>query len=134
MKVVLDTNIIVAAYASRGLCNSLFELCLDRCSVIISDFILNEVKKTLAKKLKMPDTNVTTVIDFLKEFCILSSYSRLAESVCRDKSDNEILALAVSNNAEYIITGDNDLLVLREYNGIPIVNPRDFWGIVKNIK
>ncbi len=134
MKVVLDTNIIVAAYASRGLCNSLFELCLDRCSVIISDFILNEVKKTLAKKLKMPDTNVTTVIDFLKEFCILSSYSRLGESVCRDKSDNEILALAVSNNAEYIITGDNDLLVLREYNGIPIVNPRDFWAVVKNIK
>src|SRR4030042_3717446 len=115
MKLVLDSNIIVAAYAGRGLCNSLFELCLDRYSVIISDFILVEVRRTLHTKLKMPTKNVQIIIDYLKEFCILSVYEKLKENICRDKNDNDIIALALSNNAEYLITGDKDLLVLKKY-------------------
>jgi putative PIN family toxin of toxin-antitoxin system len=131
MKIVLDSNIIVAAYAGRGLCNSVFELCLDRHSVIISDFILKEVYRTLHSKLKMPIKNVQIIIDYLKEFCILSEYEKLKEIICRDKNDNDIIALALSNNVGYLITGDNDLLVLKKYKNVKIISPRDFWVIVK---
>jgi putative PIN family toxin of toxin-antitoxin system len=133
MKIVLDSNIIVAAYAGRGLCNSVFELCLDRYSVIISDFILKEVYRTLHSKLKMPVRNVQIIIDYLKEFCIVSDYEKLKETICRDKNDNDVIALAVSNNVEYLITGDNDLLVLKKYKNVKIIPPRDFWVIVKGI-
>lgn len=133
MKIVLDSNVIVAAYAGRGLCNSLFELWLDRHSIIISDFILDEVRRTLNTKLKMPLKNVRIIIDYLKEICILSGYEKLTESVCRDKNDNEIIALAIKNSAEYLISGDNDLLILKKYKNVRIVSPRDFWKIVKDI-
>jgi len=132
MKIVLDSNIIVAAYAGRGLCNSLFELCLDRHSILISDFILNEVKRTLHNKFKMPLPNVQIIIDYLKEFCILSTYNKITDNICRDKNDNDIISLAVSNNADYLITGDNDLLVLKKYNKIKIISPRDFWVLSKS--
>lgn len=133
MKIVLDSNVIVAAYAGRGLCNSLFELCLDGHSIIISDFILDEVCRTLNTTLKMPVKNVRIIIDYLKEICILSGYEKLKESVCRDKNDNEIIALAIKNSAEYLISGDNDLLLLKKYKNVRIVSPRDFWKIVKDI-
>lgn len=132
MKIVLDSNIIVAAYAGRGLCNSLFELCLDRYSVVISNFILEEVYRTLYSKLKMPKKNVQIIIDYLKEFCILSEYEKLISKVCRDKNDDDIIALALSNNADYLITGDKDLLVLKKYKNIKILSPREFWVIVKD--
>ncbi len=132
MKIVLDSNIIVAAYAGRGLCNSLFELCLDRYSVVISNFILEEVYRTLYSKLKIPKKNVQIIIDYLKEFCILSEYEKLISKVCRDKNDDDIIALALSNNADYLITEDKDLLVLKKYKNIKILSPREFWVIVKD--
>ena len=131
MKIVLDSNIIVAAYAGRGLCNSLFELCLDRHEIIISEFILTEVSRTLHNKIKMPLQNVQIIIDYLKEFCILSTYNKLPENICRDKNDDDIISLAVSNNVNYLITGDKDLLVLKKYKKVKIISPREFWVIVK---
>jgi uncharacterized protein len=131
MKIVLDSNIIVAAYAGRGLCYSLFELCLDRFTIISSEYILTEVQRTLHKKLKMPQNSVQIIIDYLKEFCILSTYNKLSENICRDKNDNDIIALAFDNNVDYLITGDQDLLVLKKYKKVKIISPRDFWVIVK---
>ena len=75
--------------------------------------------------------NVQIIIDYLKEFCILSTYKKITDNICRDKNDNDIISLAVSNNVDYLITGDNDLLVLKKYNKIKIISPRDFWTLSK---
>ncbi len=131
MNIVLDTNVIVAAFASRGLCSSVFELCLDRCSIIISKHILTEVHRTLFKKFKMAEENIGSVIEYLEEYCYVKEYTQLNENVCRDKDDDEILALAKSNDVEYIITGDNDLLILKAYGSTKIISPRQFWEISK---
>ena len=50
----------------------------------------------------------------------------LASQVCRDPDDDNILAAAMGGNCDCIITGDKDLLVLRAYEGINILSPRDF--------
>lgn len=70
---------------------------------------------------------------FLQEFCIVGDFEKLDERVCRDISDDNILALAKSSQPRYIITGDKDLLVLEKYNSIPIITPREFWDISKKI-
>ncbi|PIP70614.1 MAG: putative toxin-antitoxin system toxin component, PIN family, partial [Nitrospirae bacterium CG22_combo_CG10-13_8_21_14_all_44_11] len=49
----------------------------------------------------------------------------------RDKDDNIIIGTALSGNAEFIITGDEDLLVLKTYKGIDIITPREFWSRLK---
>jgi len=45
----------------------------------------------------------------------------------RDSDDDNILSCALNGNADLIITGDKDLLILKEFNGIPIFSPGDFW-------
>ncbi len=131
MKIVLDSNILVAAFATRGLCSSLLELCLDRYEIIISNYILDEVYRALEKKIKLPRDKVEAVVKYLKEFCEVSGYIRIASGVCRDKKDDDIIALAVSNRVRYLITGDDDLLSLKKYEEVEIVSPRVFWTRVK---
>ncbi|HLP44829.1 MAG TPA: putative toxin-antitoxin system toxin component, PIN family [Candidatus Kapabacteria bacterium] len=131
MKIILDSNVIIAAFSSKGLCHSLFELCLTKYSIIISDHILFEVYRILHEKFKMPTKKVDEVIDYLKKFCEMQKYEKLKENICRDKDDDEILALAKSASVDYIITGDKDLLVLETFNSIPIVSHWGFWQLVK---
>jgi putative PIN family toxin of toxin-antitoxin system len=131
MKVVLDTNVIVAAFATQGLCHALFELCIDQHQIIISHEILREVEAALQKKLKVPPSVIKDTTDYLMDHASVRRPKRLAEQISRDPSDDHILALAQLSQADYIITGDEDLLVLKTYANTPIVLPRQFWEILK---
>jgi len=68
MRIVLDSNIIIAAFSSRGLCASVFELCLDRYTVMISNFILSEVARILQERFKMPQKDVKVIVDYLNAY------------------------------------------------------------------
>ncbi|TET50455.1 MAG: putative toxin-antitoxin system toxin component, PIN family [Actinomycetota bacterium] len=131
MKVVLDSNIYIAAFSSRGLCSSLFELCLDSTTILISEHIISEVSKNLLKKIKLPADKANDIIIYLREQCIVKGYKKLSDKTCRDVDDDNILALARDNQADYIITGDKDLLILKKFDLIPIIDPRKFWSIIK---
>ena len=132
MRVILDTNVILAAFAGRGLAHALFELCLEKHEVIISEHILSEVQRNLQKKLKMPGEKVQRIIQYLTEFCTISSYRKLDKMVCRDPNDVKILGLSEVAKPDYIVTGDMDLLALKEFHAIPIITPREFWEISKS--
>ena len=54
----------------------------------------------------------------------------LASELCRDPDDVKVLGLAVSASADCIVTGDKDLLILKEFQGIPILTPRSFSDIL----
>jgi len=133
-KVVLDTNVIIAAFTSRGLANSVFELCLGKFEIILSEYIINEVSDKLAGKLKVPPEIVNEIINFLRDPCTISEYSLLEENVCRDIKDDNILALASSSKSTYIITSDKDLLILNKFIRTHIVNPRQLWQKIKDDK
>ncbi len=131
MKVILDSNIYIAAFSSRGICSSLFQLCLDRVYIIISEDLLSEVSRNLSKKLKLPDDKINEIISYLREERTLINYKKLDKRICRDADDDNILALARDGGVDYIITGDKDLLVLEEFESVPIVDPRGFWDILR---
>ena len=131
MKIILDTNVIIAAFAARGLCSSIFELCLDRHTIIISEHILSEIQKNLKKKIKMPKAKCDMVIEYLREYCLVREIDELEGNICRDVDDLKILGLAKHTKPECIITGDKDLLVLKKFNSIKIITPREFWNISK---
>ncbi len=131
MKLVLDSNVLVAAFAARGLCSSLFELCIERYQIIISEYILTEISRALYGKIKMPEDRVSMVIGYLRECCVVSEYGKLPERVCRDKNDDDIIALALGCNAGYLITGDKDLLDMAKYKSVKILSPRDFWNVAR---
>lgn len=131
MKVILDSNIYIAAFSSRGLCSSVFELCLDSTTIIISEHILSEISRIFSEKIKLPSEKLNDITDYLREHCIVKEYVKLNEKICRDADDDNILALAKDSQTDYIITGDEDLLILKKFDSIPIINPRDFWNIIK---
>jgi predicted nucleic acid-binding protein len=77
----------------------------------------------------MPQHGIGEIENYLKEICTLPLFDKITDNICRDKDDNNIIALAVSAKADFIITGDKDLLVLKKYKSIRIVSPREFWEV-----
>jgi putative PIN family toxin of toxin-antitoxin system len=130
MKIVLDANVIIAAFAARGLCESIIEVCLSEHDIALSDDLLDEILRNLLNKIKLPSEIVDNIGALLREHSNISIPVSLASDVCRDPDDIKILGLAVASNADYIITGDKDLLVLKSFQGIPILNPRSFSDIL----
>ena len=126
MKIVLDANVIIAAFAARGLCESIMEVCLSEHEIVLSDDLLDEVLRNLRLKIKLPISIVDNIGELLHEYSNISIPVALPSDVCRDPDDIKILGLAVAINADYIVTGDKDLLVLESFEGIPILNPRSF--------
>lgn len=132
MKIVLDTNVLIAAFIARGACAELFEHCLTQHSIFISPFILEELKDSLEKKLNFPPEKTYELIEFIKQNVQEVNSAPLSELVCRDPDDDLILSTALAAGAECLITGDDDILSLREFQGIAILGPSDFWKFEKD--
>lgn len=130
MKIVLDANVIIAAFASRGLCESILEVCLSEHELILCDDLLSEITRNLRQRIKLPTRIVDTIKEFLLEHSIREDAEPLPENSCRDADDIKILGLAVAAKADYIVTGDKDLLVLGVFRQIPILSPRSFSDII----
>jgi putative PIN family toxin of toxin-antitoxin system len=131
MKIILDTNVIIAAFATRGLCSAVFELCLDRFEVVLSEAILKETFTHLNGKIKLPLAQCEAIVSYLRAHCCISDVDDPDASACRDKNDLHVLGLAQHSSAAYIITGDKDLLELTQYKSTKIVTPREFWNVAK---
>jgi uncharacterized protein len=127
VKIVLDSNILVAAVATRGACAELFARVLSVHRYAVHAQILAEVQNALLEKFKVPPAKVEATITLLRDTATLLEAPPLQPGVCRDPDDDGILALAHAFGAEVLVTGDQDLLVLNPWEGIPIVRPREFW-------
>ena len=133
LKVVLDTNVLVSALLFKGgLSKLLFPL--KKFILLFSEETLNEFIKVL----HYPKFSLTEdEIEYLLQFEILP-YSKIVEvtfkfdkEICPNKDDQKFLELAVSAKANYIITGDKDLLNLKEINKIKILSPKEFLSLLK---
>ena len=127
MKLVLDTNVLIAALISHGTCHEVLEHCVRQHELIASTFILNEVQSTLLKKFHYTRHEVSEVITLLKTGIDLVTPLPHKTQICRDPDDDMILATAVSGSCKCIVTGDNDLLELVSHHEIDIVLPSAFW-------
>lgn len=134
MKVFLDTNFLIAAFVSHGACKELFEHCITTHTVFTSRFILKEFEEKLTRKLKFPSQVVADAVGYLKSTLKVINAKPLTASVCRDPDDDSVLAGAIAAEADCIVTGDDDLLVLGSYERIAIIKAKDFWQFEKEYK
>lgn len=130
MKVLLDANVVVAAYAAHGLCEVIFEVCLDAHDLLMSAELLDEIGKNLRKKIKLPARTVDSIIHHLQVNGMFHQPTSVETTACRDPKDLHILGLADAGDAECIVTGDQDLLVLRKYKSCKILTPRQFADFI----
>jgi putative PIN family toxin of toxin-antitoxin system len=131
MKVVLDANVVIAAFATRGLCDSILEICLHSHDLLMSERLLSEIARNLRKKVKLPSETTADIIALLRENSSILPPQPLDANVCRDPEDVAVLGLAVRGNADCIVTGDQDLLVLKAFRTVRIVSPREFARLLQ---
>lgn len=126
MNLVLDTNVLIAAFIAKGFCHTLVEQCLRVHYVITSEFILNELREKLTGKFKYSDADATAVETLLRSRMRVVDPTPLESNVCRDPDDDMVLAAALTGKAVCIITGDKDLLTLKKFGDIDIIAPSEF--------
>ena len=131
MRIVLDTNVLIAAFIARGVCHQLLEHCIRNHDLVTSQFILTEVRETLSEKFKYMSETADEVVNLLRSQMAVVRLTPLGAPVCRDTDDDNILATAVSGNCECLLTGDKDLLVLKRFQGIDIISPSAFESYEK---
>ena len=128
MKVVFDTNVLVSAFVTDGVCSKLLGRARRRqFQLITCPFILKELEAVLLKKLSATKGETRQVLRILAEaISALVQPVQPVSGICRDPDDDPILSCARAASADYLVTGDSDLLELREFQGTRIVAPRDF--------
>ncbi len=129
MRVVLDTNVLLAAFISRGLCHDLLEHCVREHELVLSEFLLGEFRRKLTGKFRVPDERVGRAETLLRSEAEIVEPVPLPGPVCRDPDDDWVLATAVTGACRCIVTGDKDLLTVGGYEGIRILGPRAFWAL-----
>lgn len=127
MKLLLDTNVLVAALIARGTCSDLLEHCVRQHVVISSQPLLNELRDVLERKFRQRPLDARAAVKLFAETFTLVVPEALDHPICRDADDDVVLATALRGDCVAIITGDQDLLVLDPFRGIHILSPSAFW-------
>ncbi len=126
IRVLPDTNIIISSVFWRG---NPYEVVrkgiLGEYKLVLSAEILDEVADKLRNKFTFPEESIQQLIDILMTYCDIVDVKSTFD-VVRDKKDNKIIECAFDGRANYLVTGDPDLLVLKEFRGVKIVKAKEF--------
>ncbi|PPD39884.1 MAG: putative toxin-antitoxin system toxin component, PIN family [Methylobacter sp.] len=130
--IVLDTNVLLSGTAYP---NSIPGKIVSAwrggsINVILSQYILDELKRVLPRlnhRLSWSSIEIRDFVDSLAFLTDLVDPVKTAEPLLRDKADQPVLGTFLAANADYLVTGDKDLLALSEI--YPIVTPADFWRL-----
>jgi uncharacterized protein len=127
VKLLLDTNVLVAALIARGVCSDLLEHCVRQHVVISSRPLLDELSDVLTRKFGQRTVDVRAALRLFEETFTLVAPDVLEPPTCRDPDDDVVLATARAGECAAIVTGDQDLLVLDLFRGIRVLTPSAFW-------
>ena len=130
MRVFLDANVLLSAFASRGLCADLLEVVLLEHDLVLGHDVVREVSKALRLKLKLPAARAAEVVEFISgEAAHIVSQSEPIDARV-DPDDALVLGEAIAAHAEVFVTGDAALLKLGAIETLELVTPRRFWEML----
>jgi putative PIN family toxin of toxin-antitoxin system len=124
--VLLDTNVLIAAFVSRGRCANLLEHCAEAHEIMTSEALLAEYGDKLIYKFRLDPAQAHARVALLRSVMHIVAPGPLPTPVSRDPDDDLVLATGVAGACRCIVTGDKDLLVLGQYAGMNIVTPGEF--------
>jgi len=131
-KVVLDTNVLISGMIASGYSASILDAARrEEIKLVTSAHLLEEFSEVVSRRRivrKYPQVaeNSEVLLDFLRAFAILTSGIPEPNPASRDRDDDFVLACALDENADCVVSGDPHLLDLKTYKSIPILTPREF--------
>ncbi len=133
LRVVIDTNIWISFLIGKKLSALKTLISSQKIEIIISDEIIDEIEEVSARPKLNKYFPAEKVQEFINLLNILSTRHsiRCIEAVCRDPKDDFLLALVKETKADYLITGDNDLLLIEKHGATQIVTAEYFDGVFK---
>jgi putative PIN family toxin of toxin-antitoxin system len=132
VRVVLDTNVLVSGFATRGLCADVLRLVLAEHELIVGEVVLEEIRQVFQKKIHLPEPLTADILTFLENQTIQATPKTTPSIRIRDEDDLLVLASALAAKADVLITGDKDLLDIKEQvQGLVITDPRGFWNLAQ---
>ena len=128
MRVVFDTNVLIAAFVADGVCATLLSRARKgHCDLLLCPCIVEEFQRVLRRKFKASAEELAQALVLLGEAAVeMVTVDVEVSGICRDADDDRILACARAAAADCLVTGDDDLLVLKTYGTIRILTPREF--------
>jgi putative PIN family toxin of toxin-antitoxin system len=133
LRVTADTNVLVSGLNFlRGKPFEVLELArTGKINLTVSDAILNEMEEVLRRKFDWTDEEIADGRRRIKAIARTGTPGVRLEVVKEDPADNKILECAVAAGADFIVTGDKDLLRLGRYDAIRILTPSDLVGVAQ---
>lgn len=126
MRIALDTNLYVSALLNvESVPAQVFLHVIHHHQLLLSEALLDELYNVLQRAKFRPYFSTEEAAVFLQRVQESGAVIQPTATItaCRDAKDNHLLELAVSGNADYLITGDDDLLVLNPFQGVKILTP-----------
>jgi len=124
MRIILDTNLLISALLSKNLRERLEIVVIEpNLNLLVCNELLDEFYNVIQRPKFNKYISQSQLNDYMKFLQPRFNYIQLISKIdmCRDRADNFLLALAKDGNADYLITGDNDLLVLSNFEQTRIV-------------
>lgn len=129
MRVFLDTNVLVSAFATRGLCADVFRHVLSDHALVTGEVVLRELRRTLRARLRLPAQMIDAIEELLREHEVVEKPKQPCPVPVGDRDDQWVLSSAMAARADVFVTGDHDLLNLGSQAPLPILSPRGFWDL-----
>jgi putative PIN family toxin of toxin-antitoxin system len=128
VKAVFDINVLISAFIAEGICSKLLMRARKRQFLLTTcPFILDEFQNILRGKLKATKAEIAAALQLLHEAAQSVVHPEpTASGTCRDSDDDNVLDCLAASRADYLVTGDADLLALKTFADKPIIRPRDF--------
>ena len=117
MRLVLDTNVLVASLTGKAAPRHLVALLADLLHVLS--------RPMFAQRLRDAGLTAPDLVDDLRRIALVVSPPVVPRVIVKDPDDDHVLACAIVASADLIVSGDSDLLELRAYQGIPILKPAE---------
>ena len=132
MRVFLDTNVLVSAFTTRGLCADVLRVVLRDHTLLTGEFNLRELRRVLRTRMAAPAPVVESAESLLREQVVIPVPEAPATADVRDPDDAWVLASALSGKADILVTGDRDLPALQSDAPLAILTPREWWDRLRN--
>jgi len=130
VRIFLDTNVLVSAFASRGLCADVLRLVLVKHTLVTGEAMLEELTRVLTERIGIPGTVMEEITVLMRRHQVEPIPDTPTSFPEIDADDQIIMASAILADSDVLITGDRDLLDLQlEVHRPVIIDPRGFWNL-----
>ena len=130
MRVFPDTNVLASAFGTRGLCADVLRMILGEHELVTGEVVIEELGRVLRRKFGVPADTVQEIENFLRGYHVDPKPREVPDLDLSERNDLLVVGSALRAKAQIVITGDQEMLGLKEkLEGLRIISPREFWEL-----